>query len=147
MKKLVLTQKQMIWTSKRRAEHQFAGWNTQHTGSQLLLASRKFMVLLEALKHYKDWSTSKIIWPEKSNRVWKICFASGFDLVLIRFSPDLLQANEIVITFFQMIGQGFNSSFAERTERKKKLLSLRVYSLIKSPYFNPASRPPPSQWC
>ena len=31
MKKLVFTQKQMISTSKRRVEHQFAGPNTQHS--------------------------------------------------------------------------------------------------------------------
>ena len=31
MKKLVFTQKQLISTSKRRVEHQFAGPNTQHS--------------------------------------------------------------------------------------------------------------------
>ena len=35
-KKFVLTQKQMISTSKRGAEHPFAGWNTQHLGFKFL---------------------------------------------------------------------------------------------------------------
>ena len=36
-KKFVLTQKQMIWTSKQHAEHPFPGPNTQHTATDVKL--------------------------------------------------------------------------------------------------------------
>ena len=50
MKKLILLQKQMILTSKRSAEHPFAGGNTQHIGCELRLCSTFMFINDPSLK-------------------------------------------------------------------------------------------------
>ena len=77
MKKLVLTQKQTIFTSKRHAEHLFAGQNTQYMGKYQSKKDSFSAILSKVALGYKSLNTSNVqsnqtipISMHESKRLW-----------------------------------------------------------------------------
>ena len=93
MKKLVLTQKQMILTSKWRAEQQFAGQNTQHSNHHLFI--------LENLDH-NTWmlmDCTKFIFVGNKILKFNISFVWFFlkEVILFILAKIILQGPELLV--------------------------------------------------